>query len=933
MQDSYDDEFDDEDSSDDELLHYGTKRHSGRYPWGSGDDPGQHGSSDFLLRVKQMRKEGFTYKDKETGKTYSGDTAIAKSMDGMSTTQFRAYCALANSERRAYEVATAKRLEKEGKSRSEIARIMGKPGESSIRSLLNENSEKNMNAAITVANTIKEAVKKKEIVDVGVGVERELGVSKEKMNQALEIIQSEGYGVYGFGVKQLTNNNQQTIFRVACKPEMTHKEAIDRKTEIQPLSDDYYSPDGGITMRKLKPPTSISMDRVAVRYAEDGGKEMDGVIQIRRGVEDLSLGNSHYAQVRILVNGDHYLKGMAIYTDEKMPKGTDIIFNTNKTKDVPKDKVLKSVDPKATPENPFKVLLKPNGQSTYLDKDGKEQLSAINKVHEEGDWGEYAKKLPAQFLAKQKKKLITSQLNLAYADKQEEYDSIQSLTNPTIKKHFLKSFADDCDKSAVDLKAAALPRQRYQVILPIPSLKDNEIYAPNYNDGEKVALVRFPHGGTFEIPILKVNNKQKDAKSVLENAIDAVGINSKVAERLSGADFDGDVALVIPTGGKVNITSTEKLKGLIGFDPKDTYGTTEKVNAKGDKEYYNKYGQKIRVMKNTQNEMGRVSNLITDMTIIGASNDDLAAAVRHSMVVIDAEKHKLDYKQSEVDNKISYLKKKYQGHMEEDGKYHTGASTLISRAKSIAYVPERRGSVSIDKDTGEYVYKESGRSYVNGKGKLVIATTETTKMAATKDAHTLSSGHPVEEYYADYANKMKAMGNSARKEYLATGNLHYSKTAKTTYAKEVKDLDDKLDIALRNAPRERMAQVLATGSVKAMQDDNPDMTKKEYKKLKQQELEYARAKVGSSSALRKIEITDREWEAIQAGAVSENKLSQILDNTDADALKKRATPRETKGLSDAKIAKIKAMRASGYVTADIAKAVNASSSTVIQYLK
>ena len=214
------------------------------------------------------------------------------------------------------------------------------------------------------------------------------------------------------------------------------------------------------------------------------------------------------------------------------------------------------------------------------------------------------------------------------------------------------------------------------------------MYAPNYKNGEKVALIRYPHGGTFEIPILTVNNKQSTAKRMLDNALDAIGINSKVAERLSGADFDGDTVMVIPTGGKVKVTSTPPLKGLEGFDPKLEYG--------GKKE------GTFKPMKNTQTEMGKISNLITDMTLKGATQDELARAVRHSMVVIDAEKHKLDYKQSEQDNGISALKKKYQGTVDENGRYHEGAATLISRAKSETSVLKRKGSPIINKETGEW---------------------------------------------------------------------------------------------------------------------------------------------------------------------------------------------------------------------------------------
>lgn len=195
------------------------------------------------------------------------------------------------------------------------------------------------------------------------------------------------------------------------------------------------------------------------------------------------------------------------------------------------------------------ALIKAGGQSYYTDKDGKRQLSLINKRAEEGDWNEWSDNLPSQFLSKQSITLIKKQLNLATTDKQAEFDEIMSLTNPTVKKALLKSFSDDCDSAAIHLQAAALPRQKYQVILPITSMKDNEVYAPNYKNGEQVALIRYPHGGTFEIPILTVNNKQADARKILGNTpADAIGINSKVADRLSGADFDGDTVMVIPTG-------------------------------------------------------------------------------------------------------------------------------------------------------------------------------------------------------------------------------------------------------------------------------------------------------------------------------------------------------------------------------------------------
>ena len=900
------------------LMHYGMPRRSGRYPWGSGDNPYQR-SGDFLSRVEELKKQGLS------------ETDIAKSM-GLTTTQYRTQKSLAKDERRALDVARARSLREDGKSLNEIAAIMGFSNDSSVRSLLNENSEARMNQARKTADFLKEQIEKKGMIDVGTGVERELGISKEKLNQALYILESEGYPIYGGGVPQVTNPGKQTNIKVICPPGTEHKEIYNFEN-VHSLSD-YVSHDGGETYDpKYVYPKSMDSSRIQIRYAEDGGTQKDGVVEIRRGVDDLSLGESHYAQVRILVDGTHYIKGMAIYSDD-LPDGVDVVFNTNKKTGTPmlgpkNDTVLKPIG--KDPDNPFGSLIKDGivdpddptskkgGQSYYYDKDGKKQLSLINKRAEEGDWGEWSDHLPSQFLSKQSMTLIKKQLGLATADKQAEFDEICSLTNPTVKKALLKSFADDCDSAAVHLQAAALPRQKYQVILPITSMKDNEVYAPNYRNGEQVALIRFPHGGTFEIPVLTVNNKQADAKRILGNAMDAVGINSKVAERLSGADFDGDTVMVIPTGGKVKITSTRALEGLEGFDPKLEYGGKPEGS--------------FKPMRNTQTEMGKISNLITDMTLRGAVPEELARAVRHSMVVIDAEKHHLDYKQSEIDNGIASLKKKYQGSYDEDGRYHEGAATLISRAKSETSVLKRKGSPIINPETGEQTYKEVYEEYTDKNGRTRVRTQASTKMAETKDAFTLVSDAdtPQERAYATYANEMKSLANRARKEMLSTGKIAYSASAKETYQEEVDHLMAQLNVALRNAPRERQAQVIANATVAAKKQENPDMTRSEIKKASQQALTAARTTVGASRET--ISISDREWEAIQAGAISENRLTQIINNVDIDTLRQRATPRSTTVLSTAKVSKIASMSASGYSTAEIAEALGVSTSTVNKYLK
>lgn len=897
------------------LIHYGMPRRSGRYPWGSGDNPYQH-SGDFLSRIAELKSQGLS------------ETEIAKSLN-LSSTEYRAYKAIAKNERRALDVATAKGLREKGYSLNEIAEKMGYTNDSSVRSLLNDGSEARMNQAQKTAEFLKKQIDEKGMIDVGVGVERELGISKEKLNQALVILEAEGYPVYGGGVPQVTNPGKQTNIKVICPPGTEHKDIYDYEN-IHSVTD-YISHDGGETYDpKWVYPKSMDSNRLQIRYAEEGGIDKDGVVEIRRGVDDLSLGTSHYAQVRILVDGTHYIKGMAVYSDD-LPKGVDVLFNTNKKKGTPMKDVLKKI--KDDPENPFGSLIKEGivdpdkgdgqkgGQSYYYDKNGEKQLSLINKRAEEGDWGEWADKLPSQFLSKQNLSLVKKQLGLAASDKVLEFDEICSLINPTVKKALLKSFADDCDSAAVHLQAAALPRQKYQVILPITSMKDTEVYAPNYKNGETVALIRYPHGGTFEIPILTVNNKQPEARKVLGTTPkDAVGINSKVAERLSGADFDGDTVMIIPCnskGSKIKITSTPPLKGLEGFDPKA--------------EYPEKKGMKY--MKNTQTEMGKISNLITDMTLKGASQDELARAVRHSMVVIDAEKHKLDYKQSESDNGIASLKKKYQGRVDEDGRYHEGASTLISRSKSEVSVIKRQGSPIIDPETGKQSWKTvDDPVYVDKKtGKTKTRTQPSTAMAETDDARKLSSGHPIEEAYADYANQLKGLANKARKEMVSSGKIAYSASAKKTYQREVDSLNAKLNLANSNAPKERRAQVMANAKIASMRQEYPDMTKAEIKKASQRALTQARTSVGAHRE--PIKFTDREWEAIQAGAISPSKLEQMIPKVDSDNLKQYATPRATTQLSNAKISKINAMKNSGYSTSEIAEALGVSSSTVSKYLK
>lgn len=899
------------------LEHYGTKRHSGRYPWGSGDNPYQH-SGDFLSRVEELKKKGLS--EKEILETINNSLPDEYKMG---LTEFRTARQKAGHDRKALEYDQIRALKDDGLGWKEIGDKLGM-SESSVRSKYNNAIGEKASQAEKIAATLKAEVDKKGMIDISEGANQVLGVSESKLDEAAYILEAEyGYQRYGVGIRQPTNARQQTNITVLAKPEFDQKYAYQHQDQIDSLGD-YHSDDGGETFTKLQRPSSLDSSRVAIRYGDEGGLDKDGVMEIRRGVPDLDLGKSHYAQVRILVDGDHYLKGMAVYSDD-LPDGVDVMFNTNKPSGTPKMKVLKEA--KADPDNPFGAAIKANGQSMYIGDDGKEHLSPINKLKEEGDWDTMSRNVSSQFLSKQPKKLIENQLNLTVADYKAQYDEIMRYDNPTVKKKLLNDFADTVEGTSMTLKASAFPGQSTKVILPINKIKETEAYCPTYENGTRLALIRYPHAGTFEIPIVTVNNKNVSGKRNLGAIQDAIGINAKVAERLSGADFDGDTVMAIPVTDKVNIKSTRALKALEGFDPKTAYAVPE-----GNP-------NNVRLMKKEekQREMGVISNLITDMTLRGADEDELARAVKHSMVVIDAEKHKLDYKRSERENGIPELKQKWQIRVDEEGATHYGgASTLLSRRKQTVRVPERRGSVRVDKETGEFIYKESGRTFIDPKtGKERKAEDTVSLISETKDARTLSSGTIQENLYADFSNKLKAMANQARKEAVNMKGIQRNPEAAKTYAPEVASLKEKYNNMIANKPKERKAMLIANANIKAKiqeQGLDPTIDKKEIKKISSVEMQRARDSVGASGRKSKVTFTDREWEAVQAGAISDNMLTKFLNSSDSDEIVKRAMPKNVAVMTSAKMSKANAMLRSGYSYAEIAKACGVPESTVYSAL-
>lgn len=885
-------------SEEDYLAHYGTPRHSGRYPWGSGDPDGQR-NRDFLATVDELRKKGLSEKE------------IAEGM-GLNTTQLRNQKSIARNAERQAKINEAQRLKDKGLSPTAIGKQMG-ANESTVRSWLLPGAKDKATKIDTTAAVLRDLVAEHKYVDVGRGVEQLMGVTRNNLNTSIAQLKEEGYKIHYLKVPQL-GTGKDTTNKILTSADVNTPEVSKNRTQIRVPTE--FSQDGGRSFIPFQPPISIDSRRIGINYKETGGAASDGVIYVRPGVSDISLDKSRYAQVRIAVDGTHYLKGMAMYKPD-LPPGVDLVFNTNKSNTGNKLDAMKKMED--DPDMPFGSQI--NRQIFKKDKNGNDVVSsAMNIVNEEGKWEEWSKTLSSQFLSKQSPKLATSQLAMTYDHKLKEYEEILSLTNPTVKRKLLEGFSDGADSSAVHLKAAALQRQSTHVILPINSLKDTEVYAPTFNNGERVVLIRHPHGGIFEIPELTVNNRNKEAISLLGRAGDAIGINSNVASHLSGADFDGDTVLVIPnTSG--SIKTSPALKELKNFDPKASYP-----------EYP---GMTRMSPSNKQKQMGIISNLITDMTVKGASEEELIRAVRHSMVVIDAEKHKLDYKQSAINNNIKQLSDKYQ---KEPGSTKGGAATLISRARSEVRIDKRLPRKAseggpIDPATGRKVFRSEPESYVNKQGELVVKKEKTTRLDLADDAFSLVSkpGTKMEIIYANHANRLKALANQARKETITIKDIPYSPSAKKAYPEEVASLNTKLSLALRNKPLERQALLIANAAVSAKRQANPNLDADDIKKLKSQELATARHRTGADK--QDIQFTPSEWAAVQAGAIAPSKLKDMLDNANLDNVKQLAMPRTRTLISPAENQRAVAMLASGYTQAEVAQAIGVSVSTLKVSLK
>ena len=150
-----------------------------------------------------------------------------------------------------------------------------------------------------------------------------------------------------------------------------------------------------------------------------------------------------------------------------------------------------------------------------------------------------------------------------------------------------------------------------------------------------------------------------------------------------------------------------------------------------------------------------------------------------------------------------------------------------------------------------------------------------------------------------------------------------NKVASEVYKPEVQSLNKKLNTALLNAPRERQAQILS--NTLYFKNIKPGMDDDGIKKLKARSLAQARAETGASRT--DIKITEKEWEAIQARAVSAKTVNDILLNTNIDRVRELATPRQ-QSMTSAKASRAKTLLDGGYTYGEVAQALGVSPSAI-----
>ena len=187
--------------SEDEILHYGVKRRSGRYPWGSGKEGYQRDS--ILGRVYDLRDQGKNEKE------------IAKDL-GMNTSQLRSAIALANEHEKQSIMDTINSMKADGFSNTDIAKKTGL-AESTVRYNLSKKDSVKRNQINKTAESLKSSIEDTPYLDIGSGVELQMGISRQKLKAAVEDLKSQGYYEHEIYVPQIGNEGKWTTTKVLTK--------------------------------------------------------------------------------------------------------------------------------------------------------------------------------------------------------------------------------------------------------------------------------------------------------------------------------------------------------------------------------------------------------------------------------------------------------------------------------------------------------------------------------------------------------------------------------------------------------------------------------------------------------------------------------------------------------------------------------------------
>lgn len=232
--------------NEEDLLHYGTPRRSGRYPWGSGGNIENQRNPSFLDQVNDLKRKGMSESD------------IAQGF-GISISELRAKKSIQKNEQRQADIAMAQRLKDKGLSNVAIGERMGK-NESTVRSLLAPGAADKADILKSTADMLRAEVDEKGYLDVGIGVENYInvagrtGVSSTRLSNAVAMLREEGYAYHTVKFTQVGTGLETTV-KVLAPPGTTQRDVFLNRDKIRFIGS--FSEDGGRTLphqeRRLLP--------------------------------------------------------------------------------------------------------------------------------------------------------------------------------------------------------------------------------------------------------------------------------------------------------------------------------------------------------------------------------------------------------------------------------------------------------------------------------------------------------------------------------------------------------------------------------------------------------------------------------------------------------------------------------------------------------